>query len=100
MSASQSTSISNTECRIYRAKILFALDKDLNEELNWLNDVSLKYLKNYQIWYVHSVRSAAIQQHFKENSKPKLTPRIGIIAKSSYHQKHTSQHSRPRKQIS
>lgn len=37
--------------RIYRAKILFALDKDLLEELEWLNGVSLKYLKNYQIWY-------------------------------------------------
>ncbi|KKK13928.1 hypothetical protein P175DRAFT_0478907 [Aspergillus ochraceoroseus IBT 24754] len=35
---------------IYRAKILFALNKDLNEELEWLNRVSLKYLKNYQIW--------------------------------------------------
>ncbi|KAJ5090728.1 Protein farnesyltransferase/geranylgeranyltransferase type-1 subunit alpha [Penicillium argentinense] len=37
---------------IYRAKILFALDKDLFEELEWLNGVSLKYLKNYQIWSV------------------------------------------------
>jgi protein farnesyltransferase/geranylgeranyltransferase type-1 subunit alpha len=45
-------SISDILYRIYRAKILFALNKDLNEELNWLNDVSLKYLKNYQIWYV------------------------------------------------
>ncbi|KAA8649061.1 hypothetical protein EYZ11_003695 [Aspergillus tanneri] len=35
---------------IYRAKILFALEKDLNEELEWLNRVSFKYLKNYQIW--------------------------------------------------
>ncbi|KGO77779.1 Protein prenyltransferase, alpha subunit [Penicillium italicum] len=40
---------------IYRAKILFALEKDLNEELNWLNDVSLKYLKNYQIWHHRQV---------------------------------------------
>lgn len=40
------------EDRIYRAKILFALEKDLLEELEWLNGVSLKYLKNYQIWYV------------------------------------------------
>ncbi|CAG8090716.1 unnamed protein product [Penicillium salamii] len=40
---------------IYRAKILFALDKDLNEELSWLNDVSLKYLKNYQIWHHRQV---------------------------------------------
>lgn len=36
--------------RIYRAKIVFALEKDLIEELEWLNRVSLKYLKNYQIW--------------------------------------------------
>jgi hypothetical protein len=41
-----------TRARIYRAKILFALEKDLLEELEWLNGVSLKYLKNYQIWYV------------------------------------------------
>ncbi|KAJ5473400.1 hypothetical protein N7475_002966 [Penicillium sp. IBT 31633x] len=40
---------------IYRAKILFALNKDLNEELKWLNDVSLKYLKNYQIWHHRQV---------------------------------------------
>ncbi|KAJ5977253.1 hypothetical protein PENPOL_c007G05166 [Penicillium polonicum] len=40
---------------IYRAKILFALEKDLNEELSWLNDVSLKYLKNYQIWHHRQV---------------------------------------------
>lgn len=39
-------------CRIYRAKILFALNKDLKEEIEWLNKVSLKYLKNYQIWFV------------------------------------------------
>lgn len=37
--------------RLYRAKILFALEKDLTQELVWLNKVSLKYLKNYQIWY-------------------------------------------------
>lgn len=37
--------------RLYRAKILFALEKDLTQELAWLNNVSLKYLKNYQIWY-------------------------------------------------
>lgn len=40
------------EGRIYRSKILFALEKDLLEELEWLNGVSLKYLKNYQIWYI------------------------------------------------
>ncbi|KAF7589245.1 CAAX geranylgeranyltransferase alpha subunit [Aspergillus hancockii] len=36
---------------LYRVKILSAMKKDLNEELEWLNRVSLKYLKNYQIWH-------------------------------------------------
>ncbi|KAK2766728.1 CAAX geranylgeranyltransferase alpha subunit [Arachnomyces sp. PD_36] len=36
---------------LYRAKILFSLNKDLNEELAWLNKIALKYLKNYQIWH-------------------------------------------------
>ncbi|BCS00910.1 bifunctional protein farnesyltransferase/protein geranylgeranyltransferase [Aspergillus luchuensis] len=40
---------------IYRAKILFALGKDLKDELEWLNGVSLKYLKNYQIWHHRQV---------------------------------------------
>ncbi|EYE94889.1 bifunctional protein farnesyltransferase/protein geranylgeranyltransferase [Aspergillus ruber CBS 135680] len=40
---------------IYRAKILFALEKDLLEELEWLNGVSLTYLKNYQIWHHRQV---------------------------------------------
>ena len=38
-------------CRLYRAKILFSLNSDLNEELKWLDQVSLRHLKNYQIWY-------------------------------------------------
>lgn len=36
--------------RLYRASVLFSLDADLAEELQWLDDVSLKHLKNYQIW--------------------------------------------------
>ena len=32
-------------------KNLFALGKDLIQELEWLNGVSLTFLKNYQIWY-------------------------------------------------
>lgn len=46
--------VKNVDCssRIYRAKILFALEKDLLQELEWLNGVSLTFLKNYQIWYV------------------------------------------------
>lgn len=36
--------------RLYRAKILFELQKDLREEIQWLNTIALRYQKNYQIW--------------------------------------------------
>ena len=36
---------------LYRADTIFALEKNLLEELEWLNRISLKYLKNYQIWH-------------------------------------------------
>ena len=36
--------------RLYRAEVIFDLKKDLLQELEWLNKISLKYLKNYQIW--------------------------------------------------
>ncbi|OAX85422.1 hypothetical protein ACJ72_00193 [Emergomyces africanus] len=35
---------------LYRAKILMALEKDLNKELEWVNKLALQCLKNYQIW--------------------------------------------------
>ncbi|KAK9371192.1 hypothetical protein V1509DRAFT_613881 [Lipomyces kononenkoae] len=34
----------------YRARLLFALKKDLEEELIWVEEVSRQFLKNYQIW--------------------------------------------------
>ncbi|KAE8160250.1 hypothetical protein BDV40DRAFT_271005 [Aspergillus tamarii] len=40
---------------IYRVKNLFALKKNLTEEFEWLNKMSLKYLKNYQIWHHRQV---------------------------------------------
>ena len=36
---------------LYRADTIFTLKKDLLEELRWLNGISLKHLKNYQIWH-------------------------------------------------
>ncbi|EED15229.1 CaaX farnesyltransferase alpha subunit Ram2 [Talaromyces stipitatus ATCC 10500] len=48
---------------LYRAKILFALKKDLTQELVWLNKVSLKYLKNYQIWH-HRQQLLSSKEHF------------------------------------
>jgi protein farnesyltransferase/geranylgeranyltransferase type-1 subunit alpha len=35
---------------LYRAQVLFTLNADLRKEIEWLNPVSLKHLKNYQIW--------------------------------------------------
>ncbi|KAK4952061.1 CAAX geranylgeranyltransferase alpha subunit [Elasticomyces elasticus] len=36
---------------LYRSKILFALESDLHEELEWLNETALAHQKNYQIWH-------------------------------------------------
>lgn len=41
--------------RLYRASVLLALKMDLLKELAWLNEVSRKHLKNYQIWYQNSL---------------------------------------------
>ncbi|KAL4910979.1 hypothetical protein BDW74DRAFT_142177 [Aspergillus multicolor] len=54
---------------IYRAKIVFALNKDLLAELEWLNGVSLKHLKNYQIWHHRQVIMSS-REHF-----PTLPPK-------------------------
>ncbi|MCJ1397132.1 CAAX geranylgeranyltransferase alpha subunit [Xylographa trunciseda] len=37
---------------LYRADVLRALNHDPAQELEWLNKISLKHLKNYQIWSV------------------------------------------------
>lgn len=39
------------KCRLYRASTLVFLQADLLLELEWLNDISLQHMKNYQIWY-------------------------------------------------
>jgi protein farnesyltransferase/geranylgeranyltransferase type-1 subunit alpha len=36
---------------LYRAQCLFALDSDLQEELEWVNETALRFQKNYQIWH-------------------------------------------------
>ena len=36
---------------LYRAQCLFALNSDLREELEWLNETALAHQKNYQIWH-------------------------------------------------
>jgi protein farnesyltransferase/geranylgeranyltransferase type-1 subunit alpha len=36
---------------LYRAATLFALNADIEQELNWVNDVALENQKNYQIWH-------------------------------------------------
>lgn len=44
-------SLVNPSNRLYRAKTLFALGKDLAEEKDFLNDMAMKHQKNYQIWH-------------------------------------------------
>ncbi|KAL9127430.1 MAG: hypothetical protein Q9217_003699 [Psora testacea] len=39
---------------LYRADNLFTLKKDLLHELEWLNGIALKHMKNYQIWSAFS----------------------------------------------
>ncbi|SPN98985.1 related to geranylgeranyltransferase type I alpha subunit (RAM2) [Cephalotrichum gorgonifer] len=36
---------------LYRFKIISALDLPVPDEITWLNEVALTYLKNYQIWH-------------------------------------------------
>ena len=36
---------------LYRAHCLFALNSDLKQELEWLNETALEHQKNYQIWH-------------------------------------------------
>lgn len=36
---------------LYRASILFAMKLSILDEIQWLNDVALENLKNYQIWH-------------------------------------------------
>ncbi|KAF2156905.1 protein prenylyltransferase [Myriangium duriaei CBS 260.36] len=36
---------------LYRAKILTSLDRDMRQEIVWLNQVALAHQKNYQIWH-------------------------------------------------
>ncbi|CAG8950631.1 hypothetical protein HYFRA_00002840 [Hymenoscyphus fraxineus] len=36
---------------LYRARTLFAIDADVHEELEWVNEIALENQKNYQIWH-------------------------------------------------
>jgi protein farnesyltransferase/geranylgeranyltransferase type-1 subunit alpha len=36
---------------LYRASTIFALNADISQELNWINEVALDNQKNYQIWH-------------------------------------------------
>lgn len=56
---------------LYRAHCLFALDSDLKQELEWLNDTALDHQKNYQIWHhrmliVDKLDDCSGEAHFVE----------------------------------
>lgn len=44
------TPLSVSSCRLYRARVLLDQKRDLRAEIEWLNPIALKHLKNYQIW--------------------------------------------------
>ncbi|KAK5112913.1 hypothetical protein LTR62_003735 [Meristemomyces frigidus] len=64
---------------LYRARCLFHLDKDLREELEWLNETALEHQKNYQIWHHRNLvvdklddctgETVFIAQMFKRDAK-------------------------------
>ena len=37
-------------CRNYRQQVLFALNSNLEEELNYIDEIILDQAKNYQVW--------------------------------------------------
>ena len=41
----------NLYTRLYRAKTVFATKRPLRTEIQWLNPIALRHLKNYQIWH-------------------------------------------------
>ncbi|OKL64691.1 hypothetical protein UA08_00154 [Talaromyces atroroseus] len=71
---------------LYRAKILFTLEKDLTKELAWLNKISLKYLKNYQIWH-HRQQLMSSREHFPALPSDELDFLMDMFAADSknYH---------------
>ncbi|KAJ5778229.1 hypothetical protein N7520_001475 [Penicillium odoratum] len=71
---------------LYRCKIIFALDKSIEEEVAWLNLVALKYLKNYQIWHHRQVLMSS-RQHFPTLPPKELDFLMEMLAQDSknYH---------------
>lgn len=53
---------------LYRAKCLFALNKDLRKELEWTNETALAHLKNYQIWHHRHTIIEAIAKDMPKGS--------------------------------
>ncbi|CAG9815491.1 unnamed protein product [Phaedon cochleariae] len=66
----------------YRRDILKGLDKDLNEELDYIETVILKQTKNYQVWHHRKV----IVEWLKDPSKEKyLTEAVLTKDAKNYH---------------
>ena len=51
---------------LYRMQTLKNLDADIEEELEFLNDVSLRYIKNYQIWQHRQVLVERLAEQITE----------------------------------
>ena len=51
---------------LYRAKMLEVLQGNVEDELEWLNGVSLRHIKNYQIWHHRETLVARLSEHIAE----------------------------------
>lgn len=50
---------------VYKLELVLKLNKDISEELSWLDEFSLDNLKNYQIW---SYRIELIKEYYKKDT--------------------------------
>ncbi|KAI9739758.1 MAG: CAAX geranylgeranyltransferase alpha subunit [Cirrosporium novae-zelandiae] len=57
---------------LYRAKIVASIHRPVQEELEWLNAVSLEHLKNYQIWHHRHLLLASLPPPEPDNETSKI----------------------------
>ncbi|CAK4013411.1 farnesyltransferase geranylgeranyltransferase type-1 subunit alpha [Lecanosticta acicola] len=67
---------------LYRAKTLFELNADLEQELEWLNEKALAHQKNYQIWH-H--RNLLIERIGKCDGEGEFVERMLELDSKNYH---------------
>ncbi|KAG0304227.1 hypothetical protein BGZ98_005768 [Dissophora globulifera] len=62
----------------YRQKLLKALNKDLNKELEWIHEMAIEHPKSYQIWHHRQV----VVEHMSASLLPPAVTGTGTTASS------------------